>query len=106
MSETDIKGLPHVDGGTGDRVPRSGDYCYPEIWEKEDETIVSKSARNLVLKKWGILKACKNVIDDQDEILKGMSVKEKLKENMTWKDEDLRKCNEWKMRNVNFMSLK
>ena len=37
------------------------------------------------MKKWEILKACKNVIDDQDEILKGISVKEKLKENVTWK---------------------
>ena len=55
---------------------------------------MSKSARNFVLKKREILKACKNVIEDQDEILKGISVREKLKENVTWKDEDLRKNNE------------
>ena len=33
-------------------------------------------------------------------------MREKLKENVTWKDEDLRKNIEWKMRNVRFMSLK
>ena len=57
------------------------------------------------MKKWEVLKACKIVVDDQDEALKGMSVKEKMKENVMLKDEDLRKYNEWKMRNVRFMSL-
>jgi hypothetical protein len=103
---TESKDLPHVNGGTGDRVPRSGDHCYPEIWGKEDKISVRKSAKSLVLKKWDILKACKNIIDDQDEVLKGMSVKEKLKEDVAWKDEDFKTYNEWKIRNVRFMSLK
>jgi hypothetical protein len=103
---TENKDLPHVNGGTGDRVPRSGDHCYPKIWGKEDEIIVRKSAKSLVLKKWEILKACKNIIDDQDEVLKGMSVKEKMKEDVTWNNEDFKTYNEWKMRNVRFMSLK
>ena len=35
-----------------------------------------------------------------------MSVKDKMKENVMWKNDDLRDYNEWKMMNVCYMSLK
>ena len=55
-----------------------------------------KAAQNLTLTKWEMLKACKTIIDDQDEAIKSMSVKGKMKENVMWKNEDLNNYNEWK----------
>ena len=58
------------------------------------------------MKKWEILKVCKNVIDVSEEIVKNLSVKEMMKENVMWNIDEERNYNEWKVRNVRHMSLK
>ena len=44
--------------------------------------MVRKVARNQIIKKWEILKICKEIIDENEEIVTGMSMKETLKENI------------------------
>ena len=58
------------------------------------------------MKKWEIIKICKNIIDENEEIVKNLSVKEMKKENVMWNVDEERNYNEWKVRNVRHMSLK
>jgi hypothetical protein len=76
------------------------------VWGAEDDMLVRKTAVRLVSKKWEVLKLCKNVIDEQASMLNEMKMKEKIKENVCWNDEDERKYCEWKIINVKYMSLK
>ena len=58
------------------------------------------------MKKWEILKTCKDIIDEQEEVLIAkMSMKDKMKESVLWKENEVMKYNEWKARNVRLMSL-
>jgi hypothetical protein len=59
------------------------------------------------MKKWEILKTCKDIIDEQEEgLIAKMSMKDKMKESVLWKENEVMKYNEWKARNIRLMSLK
>ena len=58
------------------------------------------------MKKWEILKTCRTVIDENEDLIKNMGMKEKLKESVMWDENEAKEYNEWKVRNVRQMSLK
>jgi hypothetical protein len=112
--EMTINLLFNTEPGVGERrntkvpdwAPQKEDPNYPVVWGAEDDMLVRKTAGRLVSKKWEVLKLCKNVIDEQASMLNEMKLKEKIKENVCWNDEDERKYCEWKIKNVKYMSLK
>ena len=65
-----------------------------------------KLAKKNVVKKWELMKICRDVIDENEELIMKMNVKEMLKENVSWKDSDEENYSEWKLRNVRHLSLK
>ena len=65
-----------------------------------------KVAKKDVVKKWELMRICRHVIDENEEMIMNMNVKEMLKENVRWKNEDERNFREWKLRNVRHLSLK
>jgi hypothetical protein len=85
---------------------RKEDQQYPKIWDRKEDEIVRKVAKSKNLKKWETLKFCRDVIDENSELVKKMSLKERLKENVIWSGDDERKYNEWKLKNVRHLSLK
>ena len=85
---------------------RNKDPFLGKIWDTIDDIKVKKTAMLKVLKKWEILKLCKNVIDENEELIESMSMKERLKENVSWKENERNEYIEWKARNIRFMTLK
>ena len=77
-----------------------------KIWDRGDDMIVRKVARNSIFRKWELLKICKEVIDENDELVSNLSQKEKLKEKLFWSEKEKTKSVEWKARNLRFMNLK
>ena len=67
---------------------RNKSPVYKTIWRSEDETLVRKLAKNVVNKKWEIVKICFNAIDEISSVVKEMGVKEKLKEKVAWNVDD------------------
>ena len=67
-----------------------------------DDKIVRKPAKNVVLKRWELMKTCKQIIDDQVEMLKEISLKEKLKEKVNWNVLEVKNYDEWKTKNMRF----
>ena len=53
-----------------------------KIWDRGDNTIVRKVARNSIFRKWELLKLCKEVIDENDGLVENFSQKEKFKEKV------------------------
>ena len=68
--------------------------------------MVRKLAKNVVTKKWEIVKICLNVIEENCSIVKEMSIKERVKENVTWNVDDVRNVNLLKTRNVRYLSMR
>ena len=77
-----------------------------KVWDRKDDELIRKIAAKNVSRKWEVVKLCTNVIDDVNDIIEGMSLKEKLKEKVWWKDFERKKYTEWKTRNLRFLNLK
>ena len=95
-----------LEGGSKENSVRGGDPNYQQIWGRGDDEIVRKVAKKDVVKKWELMRICRDVIDENEEMIMNMNVKEMLKENVRWKNEDERNFREWKLRNVRHLSLK
>ena len=92
----EIEGLcntPNIkDNGVADMQPalKKGGPGYMNVWRNEDEKIVRKMAVKAVHKKWEIVKLCLKIIEENHEIVKTMSLKERRNENVVWSEEDER----------------
>ena len=60
----------------------------------------------VVHKKWEIVKICLSIIEENNEIVRRLSPKERRKENLVWNEEDARNVEMLKVRNVRFLNLK
>ena len=76
------------------------------VWNRDDDDLVRKVARNSVVKKWELLKKCKECIDEQEECISKLNEKELSKECVRWEENERKKYVEWKARNAKYMSLK
>ena len=59
--------------------------------------MVRKVARNQIIKKWEILKVCKDIIDENEELVTSMSMKERLKENTILNGKGEKEYDNWKV---------
>jgi hypothetical protein len=57
-------------------------------------------------KKWELLKLCRDVIDENDQMVASMSEKEKLKENLVMNVKEKKDYDLWKIRNLKTLNLK
>ena len=96
------------DDGVADMLPalKGGGQDYKVTWSKDHEKIVRKMSVKLVYKKWEIVKICLNVIEDNEEIVRRLTPKQKKKEMIIWNDDDERNVVKLRMRNVRFLNLK
>ena len=49
---------------------------------------------------------CRDVIDENDRLVDSMTLKDCVKENVSWQDHERKHYNDWKARNIVYMSLK
>ena len=82
-----------------------GQECETTL-SRNEEQILRKLSANLTNKKWEMAKIYLSVIDEQEEMVRRMSQKEKVKENINWNDEDMRNVTNLRVRNVRFLNLK
>jgi hypothetical protein len=68
--------------------------------------LVRKVVRKQITKKWEMLKTCKDIIDENEEIVAGMSMKERLKENIILNGKEAKEYDNWKVRNLKTLNLK
>ena len=73
---------------------------------REEENELRFWARKLARKNFGILKACKVVLDENEKLLSEMPAKLKLKENVQWSESFERNFIIWKNANTKFLNLK
>jgi hypothetical protein len=116
MKPTDrkIEVSPYVEeqGGEGDggdekkSQDRSEDPHLSMIWDKSDDMSVRRVAKLKIVKKWELLKMCRDVIDENNELVDSMNLKESTKENVSWPDNERKSYNDWKAKNIRYMSLK
>ena len=59
-----------------------------------------------IVKKWELMKMCRDVIDETNELVDSMNLKESTKENVSWPDNERKLYNDWKAKNIRYMSLK
>ena len=59
--------------------------------------MVRKVVRNQIIKKWEILKVCKDIIDENEELVTSMSMKERLKENTILNGKGEKEYDNWKV---------
>ena len=52
------------------------------------------------------MKVCSEVIDEADELVENLSMKEKLKEGVLWSKDEKEKHQVWKARNIRYLNLK
>ena len=79
---------------------------YVKIWGKSDDICVRKVAGLKVQKRWKLMKVCSEVIDEADELVENLSMKEKLKEGVLWSKDEKEKHQVWKARNIRYLNLK
>jgi hypothetical protein len=96
------------DDGVADMLPalKGGGQDYKVTLSKNDEKIVRKMSAKLVHKRWELVKVCLNVIEENEEIVRRLTPKEKKKEMIVWNDDDERNVAKLRMRNVRFLNLK
>jgi hypothetical protein len=75
-------------------------------WSEDDENAVRKLSKSLVHKKWETLKICLHFIEENKEIVRRLSPKEKKKEMLAWNDEDERNVTMFMVRNVRYLNPK
>ena len=75
-------------------------------WDKFDDVHVRRVASNKIVKKWELLTMCRDVIDENDGLVGRMTMKECLKENVSWQDQERKHFIDWKAKNIVYMSLK
>ena len=75
-------------------------------WDKFDDVHVRRVASNKIVKKWELLTMCRDVIDEIDGLVGRMTMKECLKENVSWQGEERKHYTDWKAKNIRYMSLK
>ena len=63
-------------------------------------------AKNFVVKKWELLKVCKEIVEENDNLVANMNFKEKLKENILYEADERKLFEEWKSRNMRYLNLK
>jgi hypothetical protein len=80
-------------------------HCLEE-WNREDDLRVWKMLRNQTCKKWELLKLCRDIIDENDQMIASMSEKEKLKENLVTNVKEKKDYDLWKIRNMKTLNLK
>ena len=83
-----------------------GDPHRIKIWDKSDDIRVRKVAGLIAQKKWKVMKVCSEVIEEVDELIENLSMKEKLKESVLWSKNEKEKHKVWKARNIRYLSLK
>ena len=77
-----------------------------EDWTREDDLRVWRILRNQTCKKWEVLKICRDIIDENEQMVAGMSEKEKLKENLVMNVKEKKEYDLWKIRNMKTLNLK
>ena len=75
-------------------------------WSEDDENAVRKLSKSLVHKKWETLKISLHFIEENKEIVRRLSPKEKKKEMLAWNDEDERNVTMFMVRNVRYLNPK
>ena len=75
-------------------------------WDKDEDSLVRKVARNRIVRKWELLKLHKEIIEENEELASSLNVKESAKEGVVWDRLERKKFDEWKTRNLRYMSLK
>ena len=72
----------------------------------EDERMLRMLTKNMINKKWEMMKVCLNIIDDQEEIVKKMTEKEKVKENVGWNVDERDTMKKLRLNNIRYLNLK
>ena len=49
---------------------------------------------------------CRDVIDETNELVESLNLKERMTENISWQGEERKHYTDWKAKNIRYMSLK
>ena len=76
------------------------------VWKQEDDKIIKSLAKSLTKKKWDIIKLCLETIQDLSITVKEMKITEFKKMNVDWSEDDERKVEMLRIRNIRYLSLR
>ena len=75
-------------------------------WRQEDDKIIKSLAKSLTKKKWDIIKLCLETIQDISITVKEMKTTELKKMSIDWSEDDARKVEMIRIKNIRYLSLR
>ena len=88
------------------RIQKTSDSDCNTGWRQEDDKIIKSLAKSLTKKKWDIIKLCLETIQDLSITVKEMKITEFKKMNVDWSEDDERKVEMLRIRNIRYLSLR
>ena len=76
------------------------------VWRQEDDNLIKSLAKSLTKKKWDIIKLCLEIIQDISITVKEMKITELKKMGVDWSEDDDRKVEMIRVKNIRYLSLR
>ena len=76
------------------------------VWKQEDDKIIKSLAKSLTKKKWDIIKLCLETMQEISITVKEMKIPELKKMGVDWNEDDARKLEMIRIKNIRYLSLR